>query len=224
MIARELISHLIHPLRTSDTGEQALTYLQVYHLKHLPIVNNEQLLGTISEEDITTSPIDEPIGSFSLGLNKAFVRDTDHLFEVMSVMADHKLTVIPVVDQKDNYLGLITLEDLIQYYARSFSFSEPGGIIVIELQKADYSLAEISRIIEGENAVILTSFLSHDEDTRMMYLTIKTNQKEIQHLQATDVYKRQLYWRAQSPDKHTAVYQRRPLSSVPDSKRNHHTT
>jgi CBS domain-containing protein len=185
MIARELISHLIHPLRTSDTGEQALTYLQVYHLKHLPIVNNEQLLGTISEEDITTSPIDEAIGSFSLGLNKAFVRDTDHLFEVMSVMADHKLTVIPVVDQKDNYLGLITLEDLIQYYARSFSFSEPGGIIVIELQKADYSLAEISRIIEGENAVILTSFLSHDESTRMMYLTIKTNQKEIQHLQAT---------------------------------------
>ena len=185
MIARELISHLIHPLRTSDTGEQALTYLQVYHLKHLPIVNNEQLLGTISEEDITTSPIDEPIGSFSLGLNKAFVRDTDHLFEVMSVMADHKLTVIPVVDQKDNYLGLITLEDLIQYYARSFSFSEPGGIIVIELHKADYSLAEISRIIEGENAAILTSFLSHDEDTRMMYLTIKTNQKEIQHLQAT---------------------------------------
>lgn len=185
MIARELISHLIHPLRTSDTGEQAMTYLQVYHLKHLPIVNNEQLLGTISEEDITTSPIDEAIGSFSLGLNKAFVRDTDHLFEVMSVMADHKLTVIPVVDQKDNYLGLITLEDLIQYYARSFSFSEPGGIIVIELQKADYSLAEISRIIEGENAVILTSFLSHDESTRMMYLTIKTNQKEIQHLQAT---------------------------------------
>ena len=185
MIARELISHLIHPLRTSDTGEQALTYLQVYHLKHLPIVNNEQLLGTISEEDITTSPIDEPIGSFSLGLNKAFVRDTDHMFEIMSVMADHKLTVIPVVDQKDNYLGLITLEDLIQYYARSFSFSEPGGIIVIELQKSDYSLAEISRIIESENAVILTSFLTHDEGTKKMYLTIKTNQKEIQHLQAT---------------------------------------
>jgi len=185
MIARELISHLIHPLRTSDTGEQALTYLQVYHLKHLPIVNNEQLLGTISEEDITTSPIDEPIGSFSLGLNKAFVRDSDHLFEVMNVMANHKLTVIPVVDQKDNYLGLITLEDLIQFYARSFSFSEPGGIIVIELQKSDYSLAEISRIIESENALVLSSFLTHDEATRKMYVTIKTNQTDIQHLQAT---------------------------------------
>jgi|SRR6187431_1253630 len=185
MIARELISQLIHPLRTSDTGEQALTYLQVYHLKHLPIVNNELLLGTISEEDITTSPIDEPIGSFSLGLNKAFVRDTDHLFEVMSVMANHKLTVIPVVDQKENYLGLITLEDLIQYYARSFSFSEPGGIIVIELQKSDYSLAEISRIIESESALVLSSFLTHDDTTRKMYVTLKTNQTDVQHLQAT---------------------------------------
>lgn len=185
MIARELISHLIHPLRTSDTGEQALTYLQVYHLKHLPIVNNELLLGTISEEDITTSPIDEPIGSFSLGLNKAFVRDSDHLFEVMNVMANHKLTVIPVVDQKDNYLGLITLEDLIQYYARSFSFSEPGAIIVIELQKSDYSLAEISRIIESENTLVLSSFLTHDEGTKKMYVTLKTNQTEVQHLQAT---------------------------------------
>ena len=185
MIARELISHLIHPLRTSDTGEQALTYLQVYHLKHLPIVNNESLLGTISEEDITTSPIDEAIGSFSLGLNKAYVRDTDHLFEVMSVMAENKLTAIPVVDQHKNYLGLITLEDLIQFYARSFSFSEPGGIIVLELQKSNYSLAEIARIIESEHAVILSSFLTFDQETGMMYVTIKTNQKEIHHIQAT---------------------------------------
>ena len=185
MIARELISQLIHPLRTSDTGEQALTYMQVYHLKHLPIVNNEQLLGTISEEDITTIPLDEPIGSFSLGLNKAFVRDKDHMFEAMSVMADHKLTVIPVVDGQDNYLGMITLEDLIQYYARSYSFSEPGGIIVIELQKSDYSLAEIARIIESESASVLSSFLTHDEETKQMYVTIKINQKDTQHIQAT---------------------------------------
>ena len=185
MIAKELISQLIQPLRTSDTGEQALTYMQIYHLKHLPIVNNEQLLGTISEEDITVSPLDEPIGSFLLGLNKAYVRQSDHLFEVMSVMADHKLSAIPVVDQKDNYLGLITLEDLIQFYARSFSFSEPGGIIVLEIQKTDYSLAEISRIIESESAAVLSSFLTHDEASQRIYVTLKTNQIDTQHLEAT---------------------------------------
>ncbi len=185
MIAQELISQLIHPLRTSDTGEQAITYMQVYHLKHMPIVNNEQLLGTISEEDITTNPLDESIGSFELSLNKAFVRNTDHLFDVMSVMADNKLSAIPVVDLHDNFLGLITLEDLIQYYARSFSFTERGSIIVLELHKSDYSLGEIARIVESENAVILSSFLTHESDTGKMYVTIKVNQTDTQAVQAT---------------------------------------
>jgi acetoin utilization protein AcuB len=185
MIANELISQLIQPLRTSDTGEQALTYMQIYHLKHLPIVNNEQLLGTISEEDITVNPLEDPIGSFPLSLNKAYVRQSDHLFEVMSVMADHKLSAIPVVDQKDNYLGIITLEDLIQFYARSFSFSEPGGIIVLEINKTDYSLAEISRIIESEHASVLSSFLTHDETSQRIYVTLKTNQIDTKHLEAT---------------------------------------
>lgn len=185
MIAQALISQLIHPLRTSDTGEQALTYMHVYHLKHLPIVNNEQLLGTISEEDITTRTLEEAIGSYDLRLSRAFVHDTDHLFEVMSVMADHKLSAIPVVDAKDNYLGLITLEDLIQFYARSFSFSEPGGIIVLEVHRAQYSLAEISRIIESENAGILSSFLTRDDESGRIYVTLKVNQTDTQHLQAT---------------------------------------
>ncbi len=183
MIAQELISQLIQPLRTSDTGEQALTYMQIYHLKHLPIVNNEQLLGTISEEDITVNPLEDAIGSFPLGLNKAYVRQSDHLFEVMSVMADHKLSAIPVVDHQDNYLGIITLEDLIQFYARSFSFSEPGGIIVLEINKTDYSLAEISRIIESEHASVLSSFLTHDEASQRIYVTLKTNQMDTKHLQ-----------------------------------------
>ncbi len=185
MIAHDLISQLIHPLRTSDTGEQALTYMQVYHLKHLPIVNNEQLLGTISEDDVTINTLEEPIGSYNLSLNRAFAHGDDHLFEVMGIMADHKLSAIPVVDHQDNYLGLITLEDLIQFYARSFSFSEPGGIIVLEIDKPQYSLSEISRIIESENASVLSSFLTHDDKSQRIYVTLKTNQVDTQHIEAT---------------------------------------
>lgn len=185
MIAHELISQLVLPLRTSDTGEQALTIMQVYHLKHMPIVNNEQLLGTIAEEDITTQPLDEPIGNYDLSLNRAFVKDSDHLFEVMSVMATHKLSAIPVVDSKDNYQGIITLEDLIQFYANSFSFTEPGSILVLEVMRADYSLAEISRIVESENTLILSSFLTQDDKTGKIFVTIKINQTETQLVQAT---------------------------------------
>ena len=178
MIARDLISEIVAPLRTSDTGEQALTTMHVYHLKHLPIVNNEILLGTISEEDILLHNLEEAIGSYNLSLNKAYVKSTDHLFEVMGKLAENKLTSIPVIDDAENLIGLISQEDLIQFYAKSFSFTEPGSIIVLEMDRRDYSLGQLSRIIEAENVAILSSFLTQDADSGQVYVTLKINKQD----------------------------------------------
>ena len=185
MIASELVSQILSPLRTSDSGEQALAMMSIYHVKHLPIVNNEKLLGTISEEDVLSGNMDEPIGSYGLSLSRAHVNQHDHLFEVMGKMADHQLTTIPVVDDQTNYLGIITQEELMQFYARSFSFSEPGSILVLEMQKHNYSLAEISRIIEAENIRILSTFLTKSQDSDIVYVTLKISSGESQRAKAT---------------------------------------
>lgn len=159
--------------------------MQIYHVKHLPIVNFEMLLGTISEDEIMGNDVDAAIGTYGLSLNKAFVRGSDHLFEVMSKLAEFNLTVIPVVDKEDHYLGMITQEDIVQFYANSFSFAEPGGIIVLEMNRRDYSLSEIARIVEAENSSVLSAFLTSNPDTTKVYVTLKINQQEIQHLIAT---------------------------------------
>lgn len=143
------------------------------------------LLGIISEDEIMSKDLGEPIGSYGLSLNNAFVKNSDHLFEVMSRLAEFNLSVIPVVDREENYLGMITQEDLLQFYANSFSFTEPGGIIVLEMNRIDYSLAEIARIAEAENVTILSSFLTTNPDTTKVYVTIKINQQDIQNLIAT---------------------------------------
>lgn len=159
--------------------------MNIYHVKHLPIVNFEILLGTISEDEVMGNDVDAAIGTFGLSLNKAFVRGSDHLFEVMSKLAEFNLTVIPVVDKEDHYLGMITQEDIVQFYANSFSFAEPGGIIVLEMNRRDYSLSEIARIVEAENSSVLSAFLTSNPDTTKVYVTLKINQQEIQHLIAT---------------------------------------
>lgn len=179
MIAKELISHTHDALRTSDTGEEAVTMMSIFHVKHLPIVNNEQLLGLIAENDILDHDLNEPIGSYNLSLTRPYAQQHDHLFEVMKLMAEYKLTVIPVVDADNKYLGLITQDDLIQYYASSFSFEEPGSILVLETDKVNYSLAEVSRIVEEENCAILTSFLTTVEDSTRVQITIKINKHSL---------------------------------------------
>lgn len=185
MIAKNLISEDILPLRTSDTGDEALALMSIYHVKHLPIVNNEQFLGLVSDDDIYEHNSEEPIGSYFLRLVKPYVKQDEHIFEVMDVMAKGKLTVVPVVDHEDNFLGIITQDEMLQFYANSFSFSEPGSILVIETTKSNYSLTEISRIVEEESAVIIGAFLSTTEDTNMVTVTIKINKSNIQNIIAS---------------------------------------
>ncbi|MEM9886144.1 MAG: CBS domain-containing protein [Bacteroidota bacterium] len=185
MIAEQLVSNTIVPLRTSDTGEEALSIMGDFYIRHLPIVNNLQLLGLVSEDDILEYDVEEAIGSYSLSLYRPFVRNTDHIYEVMRKMAEGELTVIPVVDADDNYVGLVALEDLLQYFAQMLSFREQGTILVLETNKHDYSLSEIARIVESEGSLIMSSFITTDAYSTKVEVTIKINARYIQNIIAT---------------------------------------
>jgi CBS domain-containing protein len=179
LVAKDLISSAVLPLKTSDTGEEALELMSDFHVRHLPIVNNNEILGLLSEDDIYAHDVNEPVGSYALSTREAYVKLNDHIFELMSLMAEYDLTTVPVVDEKDVYIGIITLEDLLHYYASSFSFKEPGSILVLKMNKQDYSLAEISRIIEMENATIIGTFISNIPETTNILVTLKINKQEI---------------------------------------------
>ena len=181
MKAAELVSHNISSLRTSDTGSTALHLMNVFHVTHLPIVNDQQLLGLISEEDILNAHgEEEAVGNLPLSLSRPFVHDYEHLFEVLKAASEFRLTVIPVIDKQDTFLGVITRADLLNYFAVKTDILEPGGIIVLELQVKDYQLADIVRIIESNNVKILCIFAGTDYDTSRMELTIKVNNAELQ--------------------------------------------
>jgi acetoin utilization protein AcuB len=174
--AQDLISFDILPLRTSDSGESALNIMNMYQVRHLPIVNNEKLLGMISEDEILDHDSMEPVGSYQLSLQRPFCFGNEHIFEVMSKMSQNSLTVIPVVDRKEMYLGVILLEDLLKYYAESYAFRERGTIIVLEVPRLNYSLAELARITESEGALILSSFVNANQDSNILHVTLKLNQ------------------------------------------------
>ncbi|MEZ4988035.1 MAG: CBS domain-containing protein [Saprospiraceae bacterium] len=185
MIAENLISSQIVPLRTSDTGSDALETMGEFYVRHLPIVNQDTLLGLLSEDDILDHDVEEPVGSYQLGLQQPFVRDNDHLYDVMRLIADHHLTVIPVVDMKDRYIGLITAEDVIRHFAESGAFREPGGIIVLEMTRQDYTLAQLARIVESESAVILSVHVQTFPDSPRIEVTLKVNKQNITNILAS---------------------------------------
>ena len=185
MIAKQLISAELIPLKTSDTGKEALTFMSDYYVSQMPIVNNKQLLGLIAEEDILEHDVEEAVGSYELSLSQVFVHESDHIFDVLNRVAEYRLTVVPVIDNEENYIGLITARDLLYFFANSFSFDEPGSIIVLEVPRSDYLLSTIARIVESEDAAVLCSFITSHTDTSSVYVNLKINRSQIQHIVAS---------------------------------------
>ena len=156
MVAKEMISDVIPALKTSDTGITALNWMDIFKVSHLPIVNDEEFLGLISENDIYDLNMpEEPLGNHQLSLLRPYVTEEQHVFELMEVLSRLKLSLVPVLDSSKNYLGVITLMELLHYFAEISAMRHKGGIVVLEMNSNDFSMSQISQIVEGNDAKIL---------------------------------------------------------------------
>jgi acetoin utilization protein AcuB len=180
MTAKDLISEIIPSLKTSDTGQTALNWMEIFRISHLPIVNNQDFLGLISDTDIyDTNQPDEPIGNHELTLLKPYVTDDQHLFEVIGLAARLRLSVVPVLNNKNHYRGVITTNDLIHYIAGMSSLDQPGGILVLELIEHDYSLSQIAQIVESNNIKVLSMYVTSPRESTRLELTLKVNATDL---------------------------------------------
>ncbi len=181
MIAKDLISGDVLPLKTSDTGLMAMHWFDEFRVSHLPVVSDSQLIGLISEDDVfAAAEFEEPIWSYQLQLQNTSILHTRHIYEAMKLFADFKLTALPVIDEKGVYLGVITLSDLVAKMAATAAVSNPGGILVLELNANDFSMVEISRIIEENDTKILSMYVTSPADSTRLELTMKLNRIDIQ--------------------------------------------
>lgn len=186
MYASSLISYSVPPLKLSDNGVKAQLWMNDFHVRHLPVVKDGKLLGILSEDEVLNfidgeSTIEE---SSPVLLHK-FVPAQKHLYDIMKLVVNHNLTVIPVLNNEGDYMGLITIEDLIKKLADTGSITHPGGVLVLEMAPRDYSLSKIAQIIEMENAIILSSFISSPYGVDALELTLKLNKEDLKHIVAT---------------------------------------
>jgi len=181
MITKDLISKTVLPLKPSDTGLMAMHWFDEFKVSHLPVVGDSQLLGLISEDDIfAAGSFEEPIWNYHLQLQNISILHSRHIYEAMKLFADYKLTTLPVIDDKGSYLGLITLADLVEKMAETAAVSNPGGILVLELNVNDFSMVSVSKIVEENDAKILSFYVTSPADSTRLELTMKLNRIDIQ--------------------------------------------
>ncbi len=180
MLAKNLISEIIPAINPNDKAAEALNWMDVFRVSHLPIVKNNTYIGLISDADIFD--MNEPsisVIEHQRSLARPFVFENQHIYETIDEVTSNKLSLIPVLTEKEIYVGVIRSADLAHQFLQLISSNSHGGIIILELNTNDYSMSEIAQIIESNDAKILSSFISTPRNNETMNVTIKVNKTDL---------------------------------------------
>ena len=183
MRAINLITEDIPPLTHSDTAERALHWMDEFKVSHLPVLKNGNFVGVISEADILDKmEMEKTLDELFQHLPRPYVDAADHIYQVLSKVAEFKLSLIPILGQDDEYLGCTTVHHLLTLIANTGSIKENGGIIVLEMARTDYSMSQIAQIVESNDARILSSYIMSSPDSTNIEVTLKLNKIELDRI------------------------------------------
>ncbi len=180
MIAKDLITEEVPPLKTTDSGSKALRWMEEFKVSHLPVIKGQEFVGMISDTDILDlNTPDEQISKLRIPLVRPFITEGQHAFDVLKIMSELNLSCLAIVDEEYKYLGAVTCKSYLEKLAALSAIQDPGGIIILEMASNNYSLTQISQIVEGNDAKILACYLTTNTDSTLVEVTLKINKEDL---------------------------------------------
>ena len=155
-------------------------------MEHLPVVEDGFLVGLVSELDLLDmSRPEESLAEQEVSMTQVSVNIAEHCFRTIELMGELSLTCLPVVDHENKYAGYITARHLVECLGEFTAARESGAILTLELSQNDYSLSEIARIVESNDARILSMYVSKDTDSTKMEVTLKIDRTDLAAIMQT---------------------------------------
>lgn len=182
----QLISDDIPPLKTIDSADKALRWMEEFKVSWLPVVDGTEFVGMISEGELLELDQSEAeIGSSQLSLIRPVLNENQHAYDALKLMSQLNIDVVGIVDDRGKYCGAVTIRKIAEHLTKMAAIREPGGILVLEVNNVDYSLAQIAQIVEGNDAKILSTYVSGIQGSHRVEVTLKINREDLSRIVQT---------------------------------------
>jgi predicted transcriptional regulator len=187
MKAQDLISDIYPAVNINDKGEKALVRMDFFKVSHIPLVDEEgEYYGIISESEIYDFDLlNKSLSTHKSVLARPYVYGDAHVYEVINIFSKLNISVVPVLNRKDNYIGSLCLCDIVKQIGTLTGSDSPGTVFVLELSANDYSLSQIAQIIEGNDAKVLSLHTTSPEDSTIVEVTVKINTDDFSAIRQT---------------------------------------
>lgn len=180
MIALQLLRTDLNPLSPEDTVQTALEVMNEYKVSHLPVLEGEIYLGLVAESLLLDATSDAfELSVYKNGLPRAFIAADKHLFDAINLFHEFNVSLLPVLDTDEHYMGYLHPEDIVTMMGGMLSSKIPGAIVVLEVNQSDYQMSQIAQIVEGNDAKILASYLTSTPNSPLLEITLRINRKDL---------------------------------------------
>lgn len=184
MFAQNCIETAIPFIRLEDKIHFVLDLMNEYKTDRLAVVDNEQYIATVSENNLLELDDEQTIQQIVEYASIDKILDDTHLFDVLKKCNDINSYALPVVANDNTYIGITSAQKILAQFSANSALSASGGILILEMDAKNYSLTEISRIVESNNAIILQTMLS-SQPNQALRISIKINKEDLKEIQAS---------------------------------------
>ena len=178
------INNDIKPLKHTDIIAEAQDLFADFTYTHFPVTEDSVYIGCVSKENVELLDSNTPLNASRFHFERFFVRNTMIWLDVLEVFSKNESNLIPVLDEKNTYLGYYELEDVIRFFHETPFLKEEGGIIVIQKETEEFSMSQVAQIVESNNAKILGLFISNMEGNKVE-ITVKISQSGLNDILQT---------------------------------------
>lgn len=184
MVAEQLINYMVPPLKKEDDITRAKQWMDEFHVTELPVTENNKLLGFISEELLYDSDImHSKVGDYPMLGVQCFVRVSQHYYDILKVQRTHEMGMVAVLDYDEEFKGVVLVSDVVKEFADTAIVNSEGAIITLKSSLNDYSLSEISRIVEMNESIILGANVKPDkEDPSLIEVVLRINHQDVNQI------------------------------------------
>src|ERR1051326_2688369 len=185
MLVSQIIESGYPHLSMFDKVVFALNLMQDYDVLHLPVIVDEKFAGIVSKDDLMDADETAMLASLQSQFINASVLPDEHFLTALKQASHFEISVVPVVNKNGEMQGIITQKNLVRSVAGFLNLEEPGGIIVVEMDKRNFSFGELSRLVETNDASITQLNTYTETTTGLFIITFKVNKIEISDIVAT---------------------------------------
>lgn len=177
----DFLNNQLQPFQVSDTLADAENLFLDFNYSHFPVLENDIYIGAIAKEETEILPATNTINEHKFNLNRFFVRNNMNWFDVFEEFSKNHTNILPVLDDKNQYIGFYELDDVLHFLNETTFIKEDGGIIVIEKETADFTFSQICQIVESNDAKVLGVFISNATPTTTQ-ITLKISQSNFNEI------------------------------------------